>query len=148
MSVNVEALSALRRKCREASVEYVVVKNTLARIAAKEAGWEELVEHLRGPSAVAYTKGDASSPARIISEFAKKTNKPKIKVSLFEGQFYGPDRIEEIASLPSKEVLIARLLGSFNAPVQGFVGTLNGLVQKMVGTIDAVRAKRESASEV
>ena len=141
--LNVEMMEELRRKCREASVGYRVVKNTLARIAAKKVGWDELVNYLQGPSAIAYSFDDPSAPARVVSEFAKKAEKPKIKVSLFEGVFYGPEKIEEIASLPPKDVLLARIVGGFNAPIQGMASSLHNLLQKFIMTLDAVRNTKE-----
>ena len=122
----------------------LVIKNTLARIAAKNAGYDEMVGHLKGPSAIAYTFDDPSAPAKVITEFAKSQNKPVIKMSLFEGVFYGPDKVEQIAELPTRDELLARLLGGFNAPLQGFAGTLGGLLQKFAGTLDAVREKKET----
>jgi len=145
--LNVEKISDLRQKCREASVNYLVVKNTLARLAAKNAGWDDVVEHLNGPSAVAYSYDDPSAPARVITEFAKKEEKPTIKVSLFEGIFYGPDKVQAIAALPSKEVLLTRLAGGFKSPIQGFAGSLHGLLQKFIMTIDAVKAAKEKTNE-
>lgn len=141
--LDVEKISDFRRQCREASVGYLVIKNTLARLAAQEVGWEEMVEHLKGPSAIAYGGDDPSVPARIITKFAKKNEKPAIKVSYFEGVFYGPDRVKEIAELPSKDELLARVVGGFNAPIQGFVGGLSGLLQKFVRTLDAVKVSKE-----
>ncbi len=141
--LNVEMMEKLRQKCREASVSYRVVKNTLTRMAAKKAGWDELVSYLEGPSAIAYSFDDPSAPARVVSEFAKKAEKPKIKVSLFEGVFYGPEKIEEIASLPPKDVLLARIVGGFNAPIQGMVAGLHNLLQKFVMTLDAVKNAKE-----
>ena len=141
--LNVEMMEELRRKCREASVNYRVVKNTLARIAARKVGWDELVNYLQGPSAVAYSFDDPSAPARVVSEFAKKAEKPKIKVSLFEGVFYGPEKIEEIASLPPKDVLLARIVGGFNAPIQGMVAGLYNLLQKFVMTLDAIKNAKD-----
>jgi large subunit ribosomal protein L10 len=141
--LNVEEMIDFRRQCRKEAVGYRVVKNTLTRLAAKKAGMEELLEHIEGPSAIAYSYDDPSAPARVITSFAKTHERPVIKVSRFEGEFYGPDRVEMIASLPSKEVLLAKLLGSCNAPLQGFVGTLSGLLQKLVMTIDAVKNSRD-----
>ncbi len=141
--LNVEMMEELRRKCREASVNYRVVKNTLARIAARKVGWDELVNYLQGPSAIAYSFDDPSAPARVVSEFAKKAEKPKIKVSLFEGVFYGPEKIEEIASLPPKDVLLARIVGGFNAPIQGMVAGLYNLLQKFVMTLDAIKNAKD-----
>lgn len=145
--LNVEMISELRQKCREEKVGYRVVKNTLARLAVKQTGWDEMADYLEGPSAIAYSYDDPSAPARVITEFAKKIEKPKIKVSLFEGVFYGPDKVKEIASLPSKEVLLAKVLGSLNSPIQGFAGSLSGLLQKLVGTFDAVRESQEKNAE-
>jgi len=143
--LNVEQISEFRSQCRENSVEYFVVKNTLARIAARKVGRDEMVDYFKGPSAIAYSYDDPSAPAKVITEFVKKVKveKPSIRFSLFEGNFYGPDRIEEIAALPSKEELYARLLGGFNAPISGFVGTLSGLLQKLVGTLQAIKEDKE-----
>ena len=141
--LNVEQISELRQKCREDSVQFLVVKNTLACIAAKNAGWDEMEPHLRGPSAIAFTYEDPSSPARVISKFAKDRKKPTIKVSLFEGGFYGPEKINAIAALPPKDVLLGQVVRGFNAPIQGLAGTLSGLLSKLVRTVDAVRASKE-----
>lgn len=142
--LNVGMMEELRQKCREASVSFRVIKNTLTRIAAKKASWDELVDYLQGPSAIAYSFDDPSAPARVVTAFAKKTEKPKIKVSLFEGVFYGPDKIEKIASLPPKDVLLTRVVGGLNAPIQGVVGSLHNLLQKFVMTLDAVKNTKEN----
>jgi len=141
--LDVEQMSAFRGKCREAAVSYKVVKNTLARLASEKAGYDELIEHLKGPSAIAYSYDDPSAPARIIAEFTKKSEKPQIKVSIFEGNFYGPDKIAVIATLPPKEQLLARMVGGFNAPIQGFAGSLSGILSKLVRTLDAVKQSKE-----
>lgn len=141
--LDVEKMGELRRRCREVSVKYIVVKNTLARIAAKNSDWNQLVEHLQGPSAIAYSYDDPSAPARVITKFAKEHEKPTIKVSIFEGSFYGPESVQEIASLPSKEILLARLVGGLSGPIQGLTGRLHGLLQKLVMTVDAVRQSKD-----
>ena len=143
--LNVEKMSELRAKCREDAVHYVVVKNTLARIAAKNAGYEELEASFKGPSAIAYSYDDPSAPARVVIEFAKKIEKPTIKVSLFEGVFYGPEKVEAIASLPSKQELLAKIVGGFNSPIQGFVGCLSGILSQLVRTLDAVRDQKQNS---
>lgn len=141
--LNVENMMRLRKKCGEASVSYLVVKNTLARISAKQAGFEQIGKYFKGPSAIAYSYDDPSSPARVIKEFNRTNDKPKIKVSLFEGVFYGPENMDVIASLPSKNELIAKVIGGFNSPIQGLVSSLNGLLQKLVRTLDAVKTHKE-----
>ncbi|MCD6116113.1 50S ribosomal protein L10 [bacterium] len=143
--LNVEQISEFRNQCRENSVEYLVVKNTLARIAAKKVGRDEMIDYFKGPSAIAYSFDNPSAPAKVITGFVKKAKveKPSIRFSLFEGNFYGPDRVEEIAALPSKNELYALLLGGFNAPISGFVGTLSGLLQKFVGTLQAIKEDKD-----
>lgn len=145
--LTVEKMSAFRRKCREASVDYLVVKNTLARMGAEKAGWKDLGPYFKGPSAIAYSFVDPVAPARVIQEFLKENEKPKIKVSIFEGQFIGPERVKEIATLPSREELIAKLLGELNAPIQGLVFGLNALLTQFVRTVDAIRESKEKASQ-
>lgn len=145
--LNVEKMGVLRQKCREASVGYRVVKNTLTRLAVKKVGWEVMIEHLDGPSAIAYSYEDPTAPARVLTEFAKTEEKPTIKASVFEGVFYGPERVKEIAALPTKDVLIAKVLGGFNAPIQGLVGGLSSLVQKLVFTLDAVKGVKEKSEK-
>jgi len=142
--LNVEKISEFRRKCHEASVEYLVVKNTLAQLATEKAGFEEMKTYFKGPSAIAYSYDDPSAPARVITKFAKDNDKPEIKMSIFEGVFYGPDKVSSIAALPSKNELLAQIIGGLNSPVQGFVGSLYGLMQKMVLTLEAVRKSKES----
>jgi large subunit ribosomal protein L10 len=144
--LNVEHTMQFRKKCRESKVGYLVVKNTLARISAEQAGWKQVGPHFKGPSAIAYSYDDPSSPARVIKEFNKTHDKPKIKVSLFEGTFYGPEHMDMIASLPSKKELLSRVVGGFNSPIQGLVGALNGLLQKLVGTLDAVKSQKEKSA--
>jgi large subunit ribosomal protein L10 len=142
--LNVAQITELRNKCRESSVGYRVVKNTLAKIAAKEVGYEEMVDYLQGPSAIAFSYKDPSAPARIISEFAKETDKPTIKMSIFEGQFYGPEKVEKIAKLPSKHEMYSQLVRNTNSPLQGLVGNLNGILFKLARTLFAVKEKREN----
>jgi len=141
--LNVEKISEFRSKCREASVEYLVVKNTLARLATEKAGQDEMKDYFKGPSAIAYSYEDPTAPARIISEFSKDHKKPAIKMSLFEGVFYGPEKVDIIAALPSKQELLAQMVRGLNAPLQGFAGTLHGLLQKLVLTLDAVKNSKE-----
>ena len=137
--LNVKSMEEFRHLCREASVGYCVVKNKLARLAAEKVGQEEMVKYFEGSSAIAYSYDDPSAPARVISEFTKKFDKPEIKVSLFEGNFYGPDKVKAIAALPSKEVLLSKMVRGFNAPIQNFVGDMHAILQKFVMTLDAVK---------
>jgi large subunit ribosomal protein L10 len=145
--LTVEKMSVLRQKFRASAVEYRVVKNTLAKMAADKAGKGEINAYFKGPSAIAYSFEDASAPARIIKEFFKDNQKPKVKFTIFEGEFLGPERLDEIAALPSRTVLIARVLGGFNAPIQGLAGALGGILSKLVRTVDAVRESRAKTDQ-
>lgn len=141
--LDVEQMTELRNKCRENSVKYRVIKNTLAGIAAKEIGFDEMVEYFKGPSALAYSYDDPSAPARVVTAFAKKADKPTIKMSIFEGVFYGQEKVNAIASLPSLDELYSKLIGSINSPLQGLVGCLNGILRKFVMTLSAIRESKE-----
>ena len=111
----------LRRKMREAGVEYSVIKNNMASIAAKEAGIEGLDNYLKGPLAMVSSKNDPVAPAKLISEFIKDNRIMEIKGGLVEGKVIDADAVKALANLPPREVLIARLLGSMQSPITGFV---------------------------
>ena len=138
----------LRVELRKAGVNYHVVKNTMTRIAATEAGMEELVAHLEGTTALAVSAEDAVAPAKVISEFIKKNNLAEqgiltVKAGIVEGKVVGADEVKAIASLPSREVLIGKLLGSFQAPISNTVGVMGAMVRSIVTVLDAIRKQKE-----
>ena len=140
--------TALRVELRKAGVNYHVVKNTMTRIAATEAGMEELVAHLEGTTALAVSAEDAVAPAKVISEFIKKNNLADqgiltVKAGIVEGKVVGAEEVKAIASLPSREVLIGKLLGSFQAPVSNTVGVMGAMVRSIVTVLDAIRKQKE-----
>lgn len=123
--VNYQGLSVaedteLRKSLREAGVEYKVYKNTLVTRAANDLGLEELVKYLEGPIAVALGYDDPTAPARILFNFAKAHKALELKAGLVQGEIYDEAKIQELASVPSKEILIGKLLGSFQAPISKF----------------------------
>lgn len=137
----------LRRELREAGVSYHVVKNTMLRIAAKEAGIEE---HLEGTTAFAFSTEDAVAPAKVICGFIKKNKLEDaevltVKVGMVEGKVIGVDEVKALAALPSREELIAKLLGSMNAPISNTVNVLQGVIRNAVYVLDAIRSQKESA---
>lgn len=147
--LDVSAITELRRQLSDASVEYVVVKNTLARRALAESPYEALAEDLTGPSAFAWSEVDVVSAAKILTEFAEEWEKPRIKAGAIEGEIVSLEEIGRIAKLPPREELLSRLVGSAQSPVTGLVRTLHGLLAQFVRTLDAVRAKvEEEAPEV
>lgn len=140
----------LRAKFREAGVSYHVVKNTMLRIAANETGLEGLDSVLNGTTAIAVSADDAVAPAKVIYDFIKenkleKTEVLTIKAGVVEGKIIGVDEVKALASLPSREVLIAKVLGSMQAPISGMVNVLQGTIRNMVYVLDAIRAQKESA---
>lgn len=128
--LNVEEDTQLRKALREAGVEYRVYKNTLVTLAAKELGIEGLEQYLEGPVSIALGYDDPTAPARVLNEFAKTHKKLELKAGVVDGQLYGEAQIKEIASIPSKEVLIAKLLGSFRAPLSNLVYLLDAIAKQ------------------
>jgi len=135
----------LRRKMREAGVDYTVIKLNMASIAAKEAGIEGLDDFLKGPLSMVSSTTDPVAPAKMISEFIKENRIMEIKGGLVEGKVIGVEEVKALASLPPREVLIARLLGSMQSPITGFVNVLQGNIRNLVYALDAVRQQKESA---
>ncbi|HLG39210.1 MAG TPA: 50S ribosomal protein L10 [Chitinophagaceae bacterium] len=144
--LNVKELSELRRIFSNAQVHYKVVKNTLARISAKNAGCDDIIEYIEGPIAMAFGMEDPIAPAKIIKEFSKKNDKLKLKACLFEGVLFGEDRLGEIASLPTREQIMAKLCGVLNAPLANLVYSLNGIISKLVYALNAVKERKEKES--
>lgn len=128
--LTVEEDTELRKKLREAGVEYKVYKNTLTTLAARELGLEGLVSHLEGPVSVAFGYEDATAPARILNDFAKGHKKLELKAGVVEGTVYDAAGIAKLATIPSREVLIAQLLGSFKAPLSNLAYLLNAIAEK------------------
>ena len=141
----------LRRELRAAGVTYHVVKNTMTRLAAKDAGLDELAEHLEGTTALAFSKDDAVAPAKVICDFIKKNKLEDagiltVKAGLVEGKVISDKEVKALANLPSREELIAKLLGSMNAPIANTVGVLSAIIRNFVYVVDAVREKKEKES--
>ena len=142
--LNVAHITDLRRRLRAVGVEYVVVKNTLARRALTDARRTEsgLESHLEGPTALVLAGADPVSAAKVLADFAKEFEKPRVKVGVVEGKPVTPAQVKHLAALPSKTELLARLGGALQAPMAGFVGVLHGLLYGMVGALEALKIKR------
>lgn len=140
--LNVEQVNALRGELRKAGVEYQVVKNTLLRLAAKDTGAECLDAHLAGPTAIAIAGADPVAPAKILSEFAKANAKFELKAGALDGKLLSIDDIKALAELPSREVLLGKLLGTLNAPVSNFVGVLAAVPRSLVQVLAAIQDKK------
>ncbi|MBU1354985.1 MAG: 50S ribosomal protein L10 [Candidatus Edwardsbacteria bacterium] len=142
--LDVVRATELRKKLRDASVEYQVVKNTLAQLAAKNAGMEMLLDYLTGPTGLAFGVKDPIIPAKILVEFAKNDDKPSVKVGIVEGKMVDVKQVKQLALLPSREVLISQILSAMQSPITGLVGALGGIIQKFVGTVDAIAKQKEA----
>ena len=127
--LTVEEDTVLRKNLREAGVEYKVYKNTLVTLAAKELGLDGIVEYLEGPVAIAFGYEDVTVAARVLNDFAKDHKKLELKAGIVEGEIYDTEKIKQLATIPSKEVLIAKLLGSIKSPIASFARVINAIAE-------------------
>jgi large subunit ribosomal protein L10 len=150
--LNVEEITRLRRRLKEASVEYRVVKNRLMLLALKETNLEQLSDLFVGPTAMALTREDPLAPAKVLLEFSKETPMLEIKGGFVEGRVVGPIEIEAMAKLPGREVLLANLLRLFKGGQFRLVGVLSAQLRKLVQVVEAIhiarRGEEESKEEV
>lgn len=146
--LTVEEDTKLRAKFREAGVEYKVIKNTLTRFAIKEVGFDAMDEQLNGPTSLAISADDPVAPAKIISDFAKENENIKIKAGFLDGKVISLDEIKTLANTPSRDVLIAKIMGSLNSPVSALVRTLQALVDNGVEPADINTGATEAPVEV
>ena len=128
--LTVEQDTQLRKQLREAGIVYKVYKNTLVNLAVKGTEFEALVPHLEGPTAIAISTQDATAPARILFEFAKKADKLELKAGVVDGSYYDQKAIQVIATIPSREILLSRLLGSMQSPITNFARVIKQIAEK------------------
>jgi large subunit ribosomal protein L10 len=141
--LNVKRMTELRRRLRRAGVEYVVIKNTLALRAVNESGLAGT--RLRGPTGIVVGK-DAVAAAKVLTDFAKENEqKPEVKGGLLDGRVIQAAQVQKLASLPSREQLLAELGAGLMSPMASFVGAMNGLLYMFAGALDALKTQREGA---
>lgn len=130
--LKVDEVTELRNKFREAGVDYKVYKNTLVRRAAEKVGNMQEFDNVNlvGTNALAFGYEDAIAPAKIVSEFAKTHPKIEFKMGFVEGEYYDAEMMKQLADIPSREVLIAKLLGSFKAPLSNFAYLIDAIAKK------------------
>lgn len=144
--MTVEQATVLRNELRKASVEYRVVKNTLLELASRETESAILAPHYTGPTAVAMTYDDPVSAAKVLSKFAKEHEKQstfKLKAAVLSGKAITVADIQALAELPSREVLLAKLLGTIQAPTSNFVGVLAAVPGSFVRVLNAIKCQKE-----
>ena len=127
--LTVEQDTQLRKQLREAGVTYKVYKNTMIRFATKGTPFEAMDANLEGPTALTVSKTDATAPARILAEFAKTANKLEFKGGVVEGTYYDAKGMQVIATIPSREVLLGKLLGSIQSPITNLARVLNQIAE-------------------
>ena len=147
--LTVEEDTKLRNNLRAAGVKYFVVKNTLLRLAAKEVGLDALEESLHGPTALAVSDEDAVAPAKVMADFAKENDKLEIKTGFMDGAVMTLDEVKKLAATPNRETLIAKMMGSLNAPVSNLARLLSTIVDGGVEIADLIakKAGEEAAEE-
>lgn len=141
--LNVASVTHLRTQLREASVSYRVVKNTLARLAAERAGFPNLKSAFQGPTGLAYTLEDGVVPARMLVGFGKQQERLKLKGALIDGHLFSPSDVIELAALPPKNELLAKAIGTIQAPLTGLVSCLSGLLRSLGATLQALVEQRQ-----
>ena len=139
---SVEEITNLRRALQKEGGDYMVTKNTLAKIAFKGTDFEVLSDSMTGPIAIAFGFNDQVSPAKAVSKFIKDTKKGVILGGALDGKLLDAKEVEALAKLPSKEELIAKILGSINSPASGIVGSVNAVMAQLTRAMAAVRDQK------
>lgn len=142
--LTVAEISELRNRLRESRVEFRVVKNTLARLVAKELGLDGLSPHLEGPTAIAFGLDDPVAPAKGIADFVRDQKKMEIKAGVLEGRIIGVDTVQALAELPPKQELLAKVLGAVQSPLVGLASVLNAPLRGFVTALAALRDRRQA----
>lgn len=142
--LTVAEITDLRRRLQQENGDLTVMKNTLAKIAFKGTDFEGLDEHLKGPSAIAFGFGDQVSPAKVLTKFIKDKKKTEIRGGMLDGKVLSLEQVKDLSNLPSKEELIAKMLGSINSPASGIVYAMNGVMSSLVRAIDEVRKQKQA----
>ena len=142
--LTVEQVSDLRDKYRAEGVNYKVYKNTMVNLALKELGYEGYEEYLTGPNGFVFSNDDMVAGPRITVDFAKSNDKLKVKAGFIDGKVVDAEGVKALAKLPTREVLIAQVLGGLNAPISGFANVLQGTIRNLVYALNAVKEKQEA----
>ncbi len=145
--MSVEQINELRRECFKNEVKFRVTKNRIAKIAFEKIGYSDMEEILSGPTGFCFGYDDPITPVRIFAEFAKVHERPDIKACLIDGELYGAEKIDELKDIPSRDVLLAAVVGAIASPLSGFVQVLNEILRSFVGVIEAVSKQVEETGK-
>lgn len=145
--LSVKEITDLRRQLQKVDADYTVAKNTLIKVALKDHPMgETLAPFLSGPTALAISYGDPVAPAKILSDFMRTSKKTDIRGGVLEGKAVDAGQVKAIAELPSREVLIAKALGSMKSPITGIVMVLSAVPKSLVYTLEAIRKQKEASA--
>lgn len=143
--LSVFEIMGLRRQLQKEDGDFMVTKNTLAKIAVKGTEFEVLTEAFKGPIALAFGFKDQVSPAKIMAEFIKKAKKGEIVAAALDGKLFSAEDAKALATMPSREELYAKMLGCINSPASGIANSTNAVLTSLVRAMDAVREQKASA---
>lgn len=144
--LTVAEITELRRRCHQSHVDYLVCKNTFARMVLREQGYAEALQHLQGPTALAFGYDDPATAAKILYEFASKNEKLVLKGGVFEGKAVSAKDIQAIKDLPSREVALSMLVAAVFGPVQGFYNVTSAVLRDFVSVIDQIIEQKKAAA--
>lgn len=142
--LNVEEITELRRALQNTEADLTVTKNTLCKVASKGTQFEVISELMQGPTAIAFGFGDEVASAKVLAKFIKENKKGEILGAVLEGKVLNADEAKKLASMPSREELYAKMLGSINSPTTGIVYGVNGVMSTLVRAIDAVAKQKQA----
>lgn len=144
--LTVEKMTVLRSEFRKTGSSFLVSKNTLAKLAIKGSELESLSEYFQGPTGIAISDEDPVAPARVLRDFGKENETLTIKAAFVDGSVLDGKQVEEIADLPTKEVLVAQAAGIIQSPMRGIVTVVNAVMSGLVIAIEEIRKQKESSS--
>lgn len=143
--LNVGEMTELRVKLKEVGAEYKVIKNTLARIAFRNNGMEELVSLTEGPNALVFARENVVEPTKVLFDFAKNNKNLEIKTGIMEGKVLNAEQLKNLSTLPPREVLVAQVLGGLQAPIYGLVYVLQANISGLARVLNAIREQKEAS---
>ncbi len=143
--LNVQAINRLRGRLRNEQCRYRITKNTMNRLACRQAGFEQLEALFEGPTAIAYSSADPVAAAKIFIEFSRENEALVVKGGMLSGQMLDSASLKALGEILPREILLAKIVGGFQSPIHGLVGVLQGTLRQLVYTLDAVRMQKESA---
>ena len=144
--MDVETLSLLRKKCREQKIQFRVVKNTLLKRAFHERGITALDPYLEGPTGVVFSQVSEVSPAKVLTDFAKEKEKPRIKAAVVDGRLYDDKAITVLATLPSYEVMLSQVLSTIIAPMTTFLAAIDATLRLPATMAEVLEREKSKAS--